>query len=449
MSAEATAVSAAAQRASSLRADFAWTLAGNAIYAGGQWAALMLLAKLTSPELVGQYAFGMAIAFPILMLTNLQLRAVVTSDVREQARFGDYLSSRLLATMIGLAMILVAAQFLGIHGPLLWVVALMGVAQAIEAVSDIYYARLQLRDRMDAIAKSLIARTALAMLGLAGGVYFTGNLWGGIAGMVLARAAVLFGYDIRRRTHNMVWESGEFAGNNELKPRWDPAVQRQLLRLSLPLGIISALVALHFSIPRYFIERSLGDRELGIFSAIAFLFAAGSMAVVSLGQAAFTRLARSYAEGNFTEFRALTGKLLIWGAALGVCGILAAHFAGREIVTLLFRPEYAEQAHLLVWIMAGGCIAYMAQFLGYAMTAARFYNSQVALFLLTNICLAVACSVLIPRQGLFGAVMAMLITVFVQLAGSFFILMLGMRRRPDVCASSVSVRGTAAAGEVL
>ncbi len=42
----------------SLYADFSWMFVGNAIYAGGQFATLMLLAKLVRPELVGQYAFG-------------------------------------------------------------------------------------------------------------------------------------------------------------------------------------------------------------------------------------------------------------------------------------------------------------------------------------------------------------------------------------------------------
>lgn len=424
---------------SSLPADFRWTLAGNAIYAGGQWATLVLLAKLTRPEIVGQYAFGLAIALPVLMFANLQLRAVLTTDVHEEVHFGHYLSFRLLSTALGLLIIFGTTQVLGFRGQLSWVIPLVGVAQAIEAISDIYHARLQLHDRMDRISKSLILRTVLSALGLAGGVYFSGNLLWGIVGLVLARIVVLTSYDIRKRTHDLARPTEGFAAHEVLRPRWDPRVQRELLWFSFPLGIIAALVSLQTHMPRYFVQHVLGERELGIFSAIGFMLAAGSLAVVSLGQSAFTRLARSYATENLAEFRSLLGKLLVCGATIGLCGIIVAKVAGREILTFLFRPEYAERADLLPWIMLVGSIGYLAQFLGFGMTAARYYHSQVFLFILANISVAVASYVLVPRQGLRGAIFAMLISAVAQLVGSVIILMMGLRNRTCACAQDVGV----------
>src|SRR5439155_8609664 len=113
-----------------------------------------------------------------------------------------------------------------------------------------------------------------------------------------------------------------------------------------------------------------GERDLGIFSAFGFMVSVGNMAVVSLGQSAFTRLARSYASGSFGTFSSLLGKLLAFAAILGAGGMIISKLAGRQILTILFRPEYAERADLLPWIMAAGAVVYMAQFLGFGMTAA-------------------------------------------------------------------------------
>ena len=82
----------------SLRADFSWMFVGNAVYAGGQFATLMLLAKLVRPELVGRYALGLAVVYPVMMFANLQLRAVFTSDIRQQVSFGYYVGLRMLTT---------------------------------------------------------------------------------------------------------------------------------------------------------------------------------------------------------------------------------------------------------------------------------------------------------------------------------------------------------------
>src|SRR5260221_8227574 len=90
---------------SSLSADFSWTLVGNAIYAAGQFAILMLLTKLVRPELVGQYALGLALVYPVMMLTNMQLRSVMNSTARDHAQFGHYLSLRLFTTLAAIAFI--------------------------------------------------------------------------------------------------------------------------------------------------------------------------------------------------------------------------------------------------------------------------------------------------------------------------------------------------------
>src|SRR5260370_13250897 len=92
---------------SSLSTDFSWTLVGNAIYAAGQFVTLMLLAKLVRPEVVGQYALGLVLVYPVMMFTNLQLRAVMTSGVRRQdIHFGHYLNLRLQTTALALVIIL-------------------------------------------------------------------------------------------------------------------------------------------------------------------------------------------------------------------------------------------------------------------------------------------------------------------------------------------------------
>jgi len=409
-------------KACSLSENFTWTLVGNAVYSGGQWATLVLLAKLTRPELVGQYALGVAIVLPVLMFAGLQLRSVVTTDVQEQIHFGDYLGFRLLSTGLALMIIFAIALASGYRWQLRAVILMVGLAQAIEVISDIYYARLQLKERLDRVSKSMITRTLLSALGLSVGVYFGHSLLWGIAGIVLARATVLAGYDIRSHTHDLDAQSEGFFRNEALKPRWDLRVQRELLWLGLPLGIITVLLSLSSSIPRYFIEHALGERALGIFSAIAFMFAAGFMAIVSLGQSAFTRLAGSYAAGNLAEFRSVLGKLLAIGGAFGICGIVAARVAGREILTILFRPEYAEHTDLLVTIMVAAAIQYLAVPMGSAATAARFFKPQVPLLATVVVTASIVSYWLIPAYGLLGAGFAIVVTSVVLLIGEMILL---------------------------
>lgn len=422
---------------SSLRADFSWTLLGNAVYALGQWMTIVLLAKLTRPEMVGQYALGFAITVPVFMLTSLQLRLVLVSDVHQTVQFSHYLSLRLFSTVTALLIIFLSAQVLGFRGQLRWTILMVGLAQAIEAISEIYYARLQLFDRMARIAKSMIMRTVLSALGLTAGLCLTGKLLWGLTGIVLPRMIVLLSYDIQECSHEAGGQERSFFRKEAVEPRWNSKVLGRLVWSSLPLSVIALLVSLNLNVPRYFVEHALGERALGIFSAIASISAAASMAVVSLGQSAFARLARSYATENFAEFRALLGKLVAFAGTLGLCGIVVASMVGRQILTVLFRSEYADRADLLPWMMVVGSVTYMAQFLGFGMTAAKRYYPQVVLFSLTNIGVATGCYFLVPRWGLMGAILAMLIAALVQFAGSIAILSRGTCERARLCAQSV------------
>ena len=80
------------------------------------------------------------------------------------------------------------------------VVLIIGIGQALETLSDLYYGRLQFYDHMDRIAKSMIARALLGLCALGATVYLTKSVvWGAVA-LVLARTVVLIGYDINKRT---------------------------------------------------------------------------------------------------------------------------------------------------------------------------------------------------------------------------------------------------------
>jgi len=424
----------------SLRANFSWTFVGNVIYAACQWGIVVVLAKLGSPVLVGEYALGVAIATPVIALSQLQLRPVIASDVREKYQFGDYLGFRLIATL--LAILVVLAIPIAVHsGPTETpLVFLVGLTLAMESLSDLYFARLQFIDRMDRIAKSQIVRAPLSLAALGLGVHFTGSLALGVAGMVIMRLAVLIGYDMRPRTHSLLPLSAHSARTRAqfehmkqmLKPRWDPRAMAPIFWLASPLGVVALLVNLNSNVPRYFIQWSLGTRELGIYSALGFMMAAGNLFAAALAQAVFVRLARFHAEGRNSDFVMLLLKMAGIGTVLGAGGILFAWIAGPELLRILYRPEYAQQWHVMVWFMVVGWMSYIAQFLGTAMTAARYFVHQIPIFATVVLAIAGTSYLLVPRLGLTGAVLSNLVGAIVQVLGSILVLAFALRRRSQL-----------------
>jgi O-antigen/teichoic acid export membrane protein len=420
----------------SLRRNFSWTLVGNIVYAVCQWAILLVLAKLGSPEVVGRFALALAVTAPIFMFTNLQLRGVLATDATEEFRFEHYLRVRLLTT--GVALLVVAGIVLGFgwsrEAALL--VVILAVAKACESISDVVYGLLQQREQMDRIAVSMILRGGAALVALAAAVAVTGSVVWGAVGLAATWALVLFTFDLASVDRSL-------GTSNRARPshasglQWIRRVRRRadasdalfpLIRLALPLGVVMMLISLNVNIPRYFIERSLGERELGIFAAIAYLLVAGTTVVEALGQSASPRLARAYANRDRDGYLRLVWGLI--GIALlgGTVAILGALVAGRSLLTLLYSPEYARHNEVFVWLAAAAGIGFISSILGFAMTAARCFVVQVLLFAGVTVVTVIACAALIPSYGLPGAAIATVIAATCSLGGTGTVVALAIRR---------------------
>ncbi|AFY54697.1 membrane protein involved in the export of O-antigen and teichoic acid [Rivularia sp. PCC 7116] len=402
----------------SLRRNFSWTFIGNAVYAASQWGMLVVFAKLGSPEMVGQFTLGLAITAPIVLLTNLQLRGVQVTDTKQEYLFSDYFGLRIISTGLALLLIAIITYLAGYSRETSLVILVIGLAKAVESISDVFHGLIQQQERMDRIAISLMIKGPLSLLFLCIGVYLSKSVfWGGL-GLVFAWTIVLIAYDIRsvnfilRRFHK------ENIKGLTIKPRWHLETLRKLVWLCLPLGFVMMLISLNTNIPRYFIEQYLGERELGIYAALAYLIVAGNMVVKSLGQSASPKLAKYYATGNSKGFRRLLLQLVGIAIILGSAGFIAAVFAGKQILTLLYQYQYAQYTNLFVLLMVAGGMNYISSFLGYGITSARYFRIQMPLFLAVTTTSAIACLWLLPKFGLLGAAFALVISSFVQIACS-------------------------------
>lgn len=166
------------------------------------------------------------------------------------------------------------------------------------------------------------------------------------------------------------------------------------------------IISLKTNVPRYFIEHYLGERELGIYAAMTYLMVAGKTIINALGQSASPRLATYYAKGRVDQFRVLLVKLTIIGTLIGLLGTLIVIFFGKQVLTIIYRPEYADHVNVFFWIMLSGAIGFAGGFIGYGLTAARYFRIQVPINVTGLFVILAGSYLLIPNYGLVGAAWA-------------------------------------------
>ncbi|MGH6919663.1 MAG: lipopolysaccharide biosynthesis protein, partial [Geminicoccaceae bacterium] len=127
--------------------------AGQIVYVLCQWGILIIVARSGGPETVGRFALALAITAPVMLLSNLALRAALVTDVRGEHPLGRYLALRLASAAIGLAVVVGLA--LGFEGEVALLIVVVGLAKSSESLSDVLYGIAQRHERFDLIARSM------------------------------------------------------------------------------------------------------------------------------------------------------------------------------------------------------------------------------------------------------------------------------------------------------
>jgi O-antigen/teichoic acid export membrane protein len=325
---------------------------------------------------------------------------------------------RLITTALAFLAVVGIAVVSGFQRETALVIVATGASKASEAISDAFYGLFMQQERLDRIAKSMIIKGPLSLMGLGVGFYLTGSVFWGVIGVVIARVVIMVVYDIRNATVTLN-PSSNLSGIIPAglpRPRWDAHILTRLAWVALPLGFVTMLISFNSNIPRYFIEGQLGSYQLGIFAAITAFQKTAPTVVQALGRSASPRLAKYYAANNVTAFRTLTLKLVGIGVLLGGAGVLVALVAGRPILTLFYGPEYALPGLFGLVMLAAG-LDYVATMLLFVITSARYFSVQLPMQLFTTGAVTLACFWLIPSTGLQGAAIALIIGNLIRAGG--------------------------------
>jgi O-antigen/teichoic acid export membrane protein len=388
-------------------------LIGTASYSACQWVSTILIARLGTTEMLGQFALGLAVSSPIFAFTNLQLRAVQATDALDRYVFADYLGLRGLGTATALLLVAGTALLSPWPSQTRLIVLTMGLRAAVESFSDIVYGYFQKRERMEMVARAMVLRGWAGVVALGIGLRLTRDLVISVGCMTFCWAAGLFLYEWRsliRYTRRKSALSGtNFRGAASL-PR-----MRQLAVLSLPLAAVTCLLSASQSVPRLVLERHGGERDLGFFSAAATLAGAIGVVFTAVGQAALPRLAHAYI-GESPEFVRILSRMLLVGAGLGAAAVAGSSLFGEEILAALYGPSFTPFGRLLVGLLIAAGINNISLFLGVAATASGSYVPQLAASALTLVVAVISAGVLIPAFGIWGAMYSAIVSALAQVA---------------------------------
>jgi len=375
------------------------------------------MAKVLPAAEVGHYLLGLAVTAPVVLFSMCQLRAVYVTDVQNKHGFEDVLGARLVSNFV--AVLIVSIILLILAGKYSFdvyiVILIIALNKVVEATSDIAYGVMQKHDRLDKVAQSMILRNLGGCMFLAVVIKVSGSLLLGVASIGIWWLGILLFFD-RRIVFGFTNFTARFCSKAILP----------IFSLGLPLGIVMGILSINSNVTRYFVQGYLGSENLAYFGAMAYVVVGASRAAMSLGQSASAPLSRYYHENRHAYVRLLQ-KILMITLVLGICIVLFGVCFGKKFLSLVYTPEYAERQDVFVWLLLAAGATMIASMLGYGMTAARRFKSQIPVFILSCGVSILASWLLIPRYEMKGAAWAMLAGTLVQFMGSLVVIAIALR----------------------
>jgi O-antigen/teichoic acid export membrane protein len=419
----------------SLTRSLSWLGVGNVVRGACQWGMISALAKLGNTQMVGQYALGLAVTAPLMLLACLQLNVVQVTDSRGEFSFGDYLSLRCIATSVALLAVVAVVVVSTFHHATALVIVLVAIAKAIDSIGDVFLSAWQQVEEMRLVAALWMANSVCSLLLLTVAIILTGDVAWAVGGSV-AGSLFALGGAIALVRHFPCGNGGARA------PHFNVTALRHLVVVALPVGGVGALLSLNANVPRYFVQHYLGESALGLFAAAAYPMVIGDTVVNSLAQSASPRLAHYHAQGNAQAFKSLLRRLTLMGNTIGFAAVAVVVAGGREIMTVLYRPDYASQAAVFVWIVVAVSLRYSYVFIGVAVTAMRHFRVQLYLRIGAFVWLMLTSAILIKSFGLIGAAAALVTVAALEgcawLAIGYFYIWKPEASRPETLVASPS-----------
>jgi O-antigen/teichoic acid export membrane protein len=381
------------------RRNFSWAFAGSSGYAASQWIVLMLLAKLGSPEMVGQLSLALAVTAPIFLLTNLSLRNVQATDTSGRFQFSHYRQLRLVSLPFAIALTFFVVALSGLSAQTAIVVVLIAAAKTVESLSDLYYGMFQRAERMDHVAVSMLLRGGGSAVTVGIVLYFTASIVLALLGLLLVWSLVLAAHDTTRS----MFSDAIPAQPSHAPGTWHAERLQELFVVAAPLGGVACLVSLTAAVPRYYVGLYVGEGALGVFAAMAYFVFVGTTVITALSQSTVPRLARLDAEGRTKDFNRLLVKLLTGALAVGLAAVTASWLFGEQLLRLVYTEAFTAEAGLFTVIMAGGALSYAGSLLMTAAMARRRFRALLIVWAGIAGLTVVASIMTIPVWGLTGA----------------------------------------------
>jgi len=407
----------------------AWGALGELAARGAKASQLVLMARILGAQEIGRFNYALALAGLFSMLFDFGAATVALRDLAANPTgpaLRVYARVKLLTSILGVLLVTTAAIWLSL--PTTDCYVLVGLALHL-AISDFsIYVVVAYRTRGE-FWRETLWRTIFALMQLSGtavALLLTRRVeWVVVALLATAGVGILplIIELIRSPTKEVNSISGGFA---------------KAVRECIPIAGTVLVGAVYMNFDVVALGKSVTLTEVGWYSvAVKTVFSLLIMPLVYFQVATLPFFAADSSNGLSTSTRNRWLQAFVLSTTTGAVVMLATGLTARKLLTVVFGSKFAAGAQVLVaYVFVGFCF-YLYTPLAQWLLLLRRQRWTLYIQVLATVANVVLVLICVPRWGVWGAVVAAIITHGTILVGHFAVVWMagGFSMREDAWAS--------------
>lgn len=392
-----------------------WYSMGSLCSAGTSVLLMLYVTRILGVEEAGVFAIANSIAQLMLTVGWFSTRQFQVSDIHEDFKFHEYLSLKLLTSVISVLGGIVYSLALHNYGYKLWITFLFCLFYVGDIFADLDSARFQQTGKLYLAGMSYVLRYVGNNIVFLVVLLITHNLSAALICTLLYTIAELavFDYPFIKRISTI---SVCFDFHRIFK----------LSKNCFPLFISSFVTNYIVNIPKNAIDIFLTP-DIQTFYNIIFM---PSSVINLLCMFAFvplyTQIAKTWHEGSYREFIHLVVKVLLLASVMGLAVLALTFVAGIPVLSLVYGVSLAEYKLPLIILIVAGCFNGLNAIVAYLFTVIRKQHFLLGIYVTAMTCCQLCINQLIRNYGILGASLDYLIgmaSITIMLLVIFLILM--------------------------
>lgn len=372
----------------SLKTNATFALIANIVYAVSQWLIIAYLAKSGATEKLGIYTLAIAVISPVFLFFGMNLRSVQVTDAKEENTFQEFFGLKVITAFFAIIMsfLLLPLFFDDIRVVLVYI--LIVILKTFEMFSELFHGEKQRKEHIILISISTIIKSIFYFATFIFVYNITLSISTALLFSVLTSCIIISIIDFY------------YLGRGIKKvPVFHKNALIKLIKVSLPMAFVLALLSIYTHIPRYFIEFFADRKVLGFFSAVSYVALIGAMLINAVSQTVSPRLSYYLKEKMLDKYIKLMLKMQIIAFVVSIIGVFIAFSFGQRLLILIYGNEYAKFYNVFFLLTIGYSINYLASMVGTGITSARMFKEEMYVNIITVACEVLICFILLYKMS--------------------------------------------------